>query len=78
MNHAYSTATEPGAAPVFTPEGELIAARPAPRRRERPPSLLAYPATYLLIGINLVVFSAMFRFGPVPARCSGTVTTARC
>ncbi len=69
MNHAYSTATEPptGTAPAFTPEGELIAARPAARRRERPPSLLAYPATYLLIGINLVVFAAMFRFGPVPA-----------
>lgn len=35
-------------------------------RRERPPSLLAYPATYLLIGLNLVVFAAMCPFGPLP------------
>ena len=31
------------------------------------PSLLGYPATYLLIGINVAVYLAMFRFGPVPA-----------
>jgi rhomboid protease GluP len=32
---------------------------------ERPSSLWSYPATYLLMGINLAVFAAMFRFGPV-------------
>jgi len=32
-----------------------------------PPSLLDYPATYLLIGINLLVYGCMVRFGPVPA-----------
>lgn len=30
------------------------------------PSLLAYPATYLLVGINVAVYLAMFRFSPVP------------
>ena len=30
------------------------------------PSLLAYPATYLLIGINLAVYGLMFRYGPLP------------
>lgn len=36
------------------------------KRAEKPLSLLAYPATYLLIGINLVVFALMYRSGPVP------------
>jgi hypothetical protein len=36
------------------------------KQTEKPVSLLAYPATYLLIGINVVVFAVMFRFGPVP------------
>ena len=31
-----------------------------------PPSLLEYPATYLLIGLNLAVYLCMFRSGPVP------------
>ena len=31
---------------------------------DKPPSLLAYPATYLLIGINLLVFAVMFRYSP--------------
>jgi rhomboid protease GluP len=35
------------------------------RRAERPVPLWGYPATYLLIGINIVVYAAMFRFGPV-------------
>ncbi len=30
------------------------------------PSILGYPATYFLIGINLAVYLCMFRFGPVP------------
>lgn len=31
----------------------------------RPVPLWGYPATYLLMGINIAVFAAMFRFGPV-------------
>lgn len=31
------------------------------------PSLLAYPATYLLILLNLAVYFSMYRFGPLPA-----------
>ncbi len=38
----------------------------ATMEQTEPPSLLAYPATYLLIGINLAVYLAMYRFGPVP------------
>jgi rhomboid protease GluP len=40
----------------------------APREEakpEKPVSLLAYPATYLLMGINIVVYALMFRSGPV-------------
>lgn len=33
---------------------------------EEPPSLLAYPATYFLIAINLAVFVVMSRSGPLP------------
>ena len=67
--------------PVLSPAGELVAkVEKTTRRRERPPSLLAYPATYLLIGINVLVYLAMFRFGPVPALVSqhayGTAVTA--
>jgi len=32
--------------------------------KDKPPSLLGYPATYLLIGINLLVFAVMFRYSP--------------
>jgi rhomboid protease GluP len=35
------------------------------RRAQRSTALWAYPATYLLMGINLAVFAAMFRYGPV-------------
>lgn len=54
-----SSALEPEDA-VATLEESVV------RRREHPPSLLAYPATYLLIAINVAVFAAMFRFGPLP------------
>ena len=55
-------------APVSAPDGQIVAPQVlAKRRRERPPSLLAYPATYFLIAVNVAVFAAMFRFGPVPA-----------
>ncbi|WP_223295507.1 rhomboid family intramembrane serine protease [Granulicella mallensis] len=42
------------------------AARESTRRRndDRHSSLLDYPATYLLIGINLLVFAIMFRYSP--------------
>jgi rhomboid protease GluP len=35
-------------------------------RAEKPVSLWSYPATYLLMGVNLAVFVVMFRSGPVP------------
>jgi rhomboid protease GluP len=34
-------------------------------QQEKPVSLLAYPATYMLIAINVVVYALMFRSGPV-------------
>jgi rhomboid protease GluP len=42
------------------------AARESTRRRndDRHSSLLDYPATYLLIGVNLLVFAIMFRYSP--------------
>ena len=68
MNLASPLAAALGAStPVLTPDENLLREIvPAARTRERPPSLLAYPATYLLIGINLAVYAAMFRFGPIP------------
>ena len=30
------------------------------------PSILGYPATYFLIGVNVAVYAVMFRFGPLP------------
>ncbi len=38
-----------------------------------PPSLLSYPATYLLIGINLAVYLVMLRLGPLPEALRGHV-----
>ncbi|MGA8938546.1 MAG: rhomboid family intramembrane serine protease [Acidobacteriaceae bacterium] len=38
----------------------------APRRAEGPVPLWAYPATYLLMGINIVVFCVMSFYGPLP------------
>ena len=70
MNDVSSSASEAvlASSSVLTTESDLLRpAVPAERSRERPPSLLAYPATYALIAINLLVFAAMFRFGPVPA-----------
>lgn len=37
------------------------------------PSLWGYPATYLLIGINLAVYGAMYRLGPLPVMLRGVV-----
>lgn len=78
MDSAFSSTAE---APVFSPEGELLpSATPRPRRRERPPSLLAYPATYILIAVNLLVFAAMTPFGPLPEllrhHAYGSIVTA--
>jgi rhomboid protease GluP len=42
------------------------AAAPEPQRRARSLSLWNYPATYTLLGINLLVYAAMFAYGPVP------------
>jgi rhomboid protease GluP len=39
----------------------------AAAKHEKPMSLWAYPATYTLMAINLVVFAVMFRYGPVPS-----------
>jgi rhomboid protease GluP len=43
---------------------ETIAAAQS-KRAQRSTALWAYPATYLLMGINIAVFAAMFRYGPV-------------
>jgi rhomboid protease GluP len=47
-------------------EAELSGAAAEAKRAERSTALWAYPATYFLMGINLVVFALMFRYGPVP------------
>jgi len=47
-----------------SPSEALEEARASVKAREKPPSLLAYPATYLLVGINLLVFAVMFRYSP--------------
>jgi rhomboid protease GluP len=48
--------------------GTSALAEPTALAREEveAPSLLAYPATYLLMGLNVAVYALMFRFGPVP------------
>ena len=43
------------------------AAKRAEHKTEKPVSWFAYPATYTLIGVNVLVYALMFRFGPVPA-----------
>jgi len=46
---------------------EPLAATPAETNAaERAIPLWAYPATYSLMAINLLVFAVMFRYGPVP------------
>jgi rhomboid protease GluP len=52
------------AAPLQDAPAETAARRSQPRS-ERNTSLLNYPATYLLLSINLIVFALMFRQGPV-------------
>jgi rhomboid protease GluP len=62
LNNA-SHSEESIAAVEATLDGE---AGHAQKRRTRDLSLMNYPATYLLLGINVVVYVVMFRFGPVP------------
>ena len=67
MTDAASTAviqqgTRDGSAAEWVGE----AAHRRDHQAERPPSWVAYPATYLLVAINVLVFAWMFRFGPVP------------
>jgi rhomboid protease GluP len=47
-----------------SPSAALEEARATVKRNEKPPSLLAYPATYLLVGINVLVFLVMFQYSP--------------
>jgi len=47
-----------------SPSEALEEARASAKSSEKPPSLLDYPATYLLVGINLLVFAVMFRYSP--------------
>jgi rhomboid protease GluP len=42
----------------------LVESRPAAKSSSSTPSLWAYPATYFLVGINVVVFAVMFRYSP--------------
>ncbi|MGA7156828.1 MAG: rhomboid family intramembrane serine protease [Acidobacteriaceae bacterium] len=46
--------------------GDRVVESPAKRAAQRVP-LWAYPATYLLMGINIVVFCVMTYYGPLPA-----------
>ena len=47
-------------------EGTPVTEVAAAKRGQRTTSLWAYPATYLLMGINVAVFLVMFGYGPVP------------
>jgi rhomboid protease GluP len=46
-------------------DGPASADTKSTTQTDKPTSLWAYPATYALMGINLIVFAIMFRFGPV-------------
>ncbi len=56
--------------------GRDVAALPALEEEQGTPSLLDYPATYLLIGINLALYAVMYRFGPLPAVLHSHTVTA--
>lgn len=64
--NAPSDSVLPSASPVISTVETVSPPEPMARQRSRPPSLLAYPATYLLISLNVAVYAAMFRFGPIP------------
>ena len=59
---AVQTANPDGSAAEWVGE----AAHRREHRAEHPRALSAYPATYLLVAINVLVFGMMFRFGPIP------------
>ena len=68
MSNDLQTSAAPFDAALPRADSDSLVHPPAKAQtRDKPPSLLAYPATYLLVGINLLVFAIMFRFGPVPA-----------
>ncbi|MEO6924761.1 MAG: hypothetical protein ABI142_13115, partial [Bryocella sp.] len=50
--------------PAESPSEALSEARATRHQRDKPPSLLSYPATYFLIGINVLVFAIMFPHSP--------------
>ena len=50
-----------------SPSEALAEARTSQKQDEKPPSLLAYPATYFLIAINVLVFAIMFPHSPALA-----------
>ena len=57
-----TSVAEPGAAePTQADQVRL-----AEQAHEKPPSLLSYPATYVLLAANFIVFGIMFSSGPVP------------
>ena len=60
--------TPPPPRPGDDPAADWVeqAAHRGTEKASAPRSWFDYPATYLLVGINLVVFAVMFRFGPVP------------
>ncbi len=56
-----------GGAQSWTQSGAQTRSQSPSRRSSSRYSLYAYPATYLLMGINIAVFAVMFFSGPLPA-----------
>jgi rhomboid protease GluP len=54
------------AAEEASPDVTVLVDSARPRRSARRVPLWGYPATYLLMGINIAVFGVMFFYGPVP------------
>jgi rhomboid protease GluP len=75
--HAHESASE-----VAARAGEVTrGGGPVPRRRSWASLITAYPATSILMGINLLVFAVMFRWSPViplwKAHQFGSILTAQ-
>src|SRR6202044_1216583 len=61
-----SSQTGPHPSPINGSPTDALQMEAAARRGSRPRvPLWKYPATYLLMGINIAVFAMMFPFGPV-------------